>query len=254
MHCTVVIPTWNEAPWLPRALAPLLHHPDVANVIVADNASDDETVAIARSAGCIVIKGGRPAASRNRAAACADTPVLAFVDADAIVPPETLRRAVAAIQSDAADLYHCLVVPIRPTRFEAIAYQLVNAWCAVLQYAPRRQGVGGLLVVRRTAFRAVKGFDESIAAGEDADFVRRVGQRFRVQFDRSQAIYVSPRRLRVENPILFALKTVMWTLLRLTSTRVSIASYRWLPYPPELAEVEELSVELKEDSDDTSRY
>ena len=248
MRCTVIIPTWNEGPWLARALSPLVGHEGVANIVVADNASDDHTVEIARRAGCTVIEGGTPAVSRNRAARYAVTPILAFVDADVVVPPKTLHHALSAVSSGAVDLYHCRLVPICPSRFEALAYHAVNSWLALLNWTPVPQGVGSFLVVRSEAFNAINGFSESILVGEDADFVRRFGRRFKVQFDSSHEVYVSPRRLRIENPFLFSLKTMIWAILRLTPTKASILSYQWRRYPPELATVEEACGGLHEDS------
>jgi glycosyltransferase involved in cell wall biosynthesis len=65
---SVVIPTWNEELWLPRLLDQLQCQSTVAEVIVADNASVDNTVRIANDYGCLVVDGGRPGVGRNRGA------------------------------------------------------------------------------------------------------------------------------------------------------------------------------------------
>src|SRR5881275_1481987 len=95
---TLVIPAHNEETLLPR----LLDTVDVARarysfgagaieVIVADNASTDRTAEIAAARGCRVVSVAKRAiaASRNGGAACAQSPILAFVDADTQIHPDT---------------------------------------------------------------------------------------------------------------------------------------------------------------------
>jgi succinoglycan biosynthesis protein ExoU len=59
----VVIAAWNAAPTIGRAIASALVQPEVAEVIVVDDASADETMAAALAA------DDGPAAARNRAIA-----------------------------------------------------------------------------------------------------------------------------------------------------------------------------------------
>src|SRR5207248_3143870 len=104
---TLVIPAHNEEALLPR----LLDTVDIARarycfgrgaieVIVADNASTDRTAEIAAGRGCRVVSVAKRAiaAARNGGAACALSPILAFVDADTQIHPETfngIERALA---------------------------------------------------------------------------------------------------------------------------------------------------------------
>jgi glycosyltransferase involved in cell wall biosynthesis len=55
MRLSVVIPTWNEQLWLPRLLQSLMAAQNLAEIIVADNASQDATVSIAKAYGCKVV-------------------------------------------------------------------------------------------------------------------------------------------------------------------------------------------------------
>ena len=94
---SLIIPAYNEE----RLLGRLLDSADAARatygcggaieVIVANNASTDRTAAIAAPRGCRVILVERRiiAAVRNAGARAARGAVLAFVDADAQVHPET---------------------------------------------------------------------------------------------------------------------------------------------------------------------
>src|SRR3977135_3237197 len=104
---TLVIPAHNEEAFLPR----LLDTVDVARasysfgagaieVSVADTASTDRTAEIAAARGCRVVSVTKRAiaAARNGGAAAAQSPILAFVDADTQIHPETfngIERALA---------------------------------------------------------------------------------------------------------------------------------------------------------------
>jgi len=84
---TVVIPAYNRAELLPRALDSVAAQRGFrpAEVIVVDDASDDDTVAVARARGARVISHGLnhgPAAARNTGFAAAGTPWLIQLDSD----------------------------------------------------------------------------------------------------------------------------------------------------------------------------
>src|SRR6266581_3037530 len=97
---SVIVPTWNEAKYLPTLLESLKHQtipPD--EVLVADSGSSDETPEVARRAGAIVLEGERrgPGEGRNRGARAATGDVLVFVDADCILPPPLIESVFLAL-------------------------------------------------------------------------------------------------------------------------------------------------------------
>ena len=110
--CSAVIPTWNEEAWLPRLLAALTTYPCVGEVVVADNESTDMTQNVAGRFGCRITSGGKPARARNRGAEAARQDIIAFIDADTLVPRRTLERAIKMIATGRADVYHCRVTPL----------------------------------------------------------------------------------------------------------------------------------------------
>ena len=62
-------------------------------VVVVDDASTDDTAALARKRGCKVVSMDRqsgPAAARNAGARAADGDIFFFVDGDIVVPPQAL--------------------------------------------------------------------------------------------------------------------------------------------------------------------
>jgi glycosyltransferase involved in cell wall biosynthesis len=235
LTCSVVIPTWNEEPWLPRLLAILTTCPCVDEVVVADNESTDMTRDLAGRFGCRITSGGTPARARNRGAEAARRDIIAFIDADTLVPRRTLERAVTMIATGQADVYHCRVTPLSHRLCFRIAYRAMDWWFRFLGHTRTRQGVGNFVAVRRSAFCRIGGFQESLLAGEDADFFRRAGKASIVHYDSAHSVYTSARRLRLEYPICFGAKTLFWAILRLTGTSASVFRYKWLPYPPQYA-------------------
>jgi glycosyltransferase involved in cell wall biosynthesis len=238
MKFSVVIPTWNEARWLPRLLACLLKWPDLGEIIVADNNSSDETIAIAERYGCRIAPGGQPAEGRNAGSRASKGDVILFADADAVVPQSTLSHIAESFRTNSIVGLHCRLVPLGASPFVAFCYRAMDAYLRILSMRGISQGVGTLIAVRRDAFRAVKGFREDILVGEDADFIRRLGRIGEVRYERRVVVYTSARRFSLENQYLFAAKTVLWTIVRLFGLSSSVIPYRWRVYPAALADVE----------------
>ena len=103
LQVAVVIPTLNEADRLPACLASVRW---AAQIIVADSGSTDETIAIARRFGAVVLENTGPTigAQRNAAIAVASQPWILALDADERVTAElrdAIEAAIAAPQVDA---------------------------------------------------------------------------------------------------------------------------------------------------------
>jgi glycosyltransferase involved in cell wall biosynthesis len=187
MRLSVIIPAYNEAAYLGRLLESLevarlqLDPAHAVEVIVVDNASTDETAAIARSHGATVIAEPerRISAVRNAGARAARGQALAFIDADNVASPNLLS---AIAQRMATGRYSGGGVDVWPDRWSAgIALTYSFFWVSF-----RLLGLsGGVIFASREAFDAVGGFDQTLYAGEDAKIVwelkrwaRRHGLRF----------------------------------------------------------------------------
>lgn len=235
----VVVPVWNEAAWLDRLLSRCKSSGHIANIIVADNVSSDVSRIIARHHGCIVVPGGRPARGRNSGARAATAPKILFVDADTIVPAASLDAALTAFHDDSVVAVHFRTIPLSNDLWIKSLYSLMHWWISGLDQIGISQGIGTAIAVRTTAFRRIGGFREDIAVGEDAVFLRDVAAVGRVVYLRKHAAFTSARRLHVEGGIVFPLKVVLWTFLRLCKTRASFLAYRWDGYSSSLARQED---------------
>ncbi|MDX3709062.1 glycosyltransferase [Streptomyces europaeiscabiei] len=229
---SVVIPTWNEAEWLPGLLANLRSFKEVGEIIVADNNSRDCTVDIAASSNARIISGGLPAVARNKGVAAAKNNLVLLIDADAAIP----RRVIDLIsqrflENKRTALIHFRIAPISGGRLVRLCYRIMDEYFWLTGKIGKPQGVGTFMAVRKECFCAVGGFDERVRVGEDADLVRRIKRIGDVEYVRSVAVGTSIRRFRVENPTVFVLKTVAWGILRFAGLRFSVGSYRWKRYP-----------------------
>ncbi len=90
---SVVMPAYNAAHYMPLVLDPLLtmlHQGEIAEILVVDDRSTDDTAAVAEKLGARVLttpKNGGPGAARNFAAKHAVGDILWLVDSDVIAHP-----------------------------------------------------------------------------------------------------------------------------------------------------------------------
>ena len=95
---SVIMPVYNGIGFIEHSLPPLaamLERGDLVELLVVDDGSTDDTVAVARRLGARVMdSGGRlgPGGARNRAAASAAGDILWFVDADVVVQDDAVEK------------------------------------------------------------------------------------------------------------------------------------------------------------------
>ena len=179
---SLVIPAYNEAELLPRLLDTVetarerfRHGRDAVEVIVADNLSTDATATIARERGCTVVTEEKRCigSARNRGAAAARGGLLAFVDADARLHPETFNAIDAAMASGR------FVAGATGVRMERWSPGIVAAWVMVVPWVIVLRMDTGVVFCRRDDFRAIGGYNEDRLYGEDVQFLwdlRRLGR------------------------------------------------------------------------------
>ena len=179
---SLVIPAHNEAELLPRLLDSVeaarsrsRRGPAAVEVVVADNASTDATAAVADSRGCLVAKvlTRSIAAARNGGAAVASGAVIAFVDADSRIHPETFN----AIDDSLAD--GTVIAGATGVRMERWSAGIAATYALLMPLVWLLRMDTGVVFCRRRDFDAVGGYDESVLFGEDVRFLlalRRLGR------------------------------------------------------------------------------
>ncbi len=175
MLISVVIPAFNEELYLPETLSSLRDAISLCRcsveLIVVDNGSVDRTRDVARSFGATVVQEAvhNIARARNAGASVASGGVLAFVDADTMVPPCLLDRIAEAMGDTAC-------MGGRPDVVHAPASKLLRAYLGVWRWLGIRLGMaqGAAQFCRKAAFEILGGYDESQFMGEDVDFYWRL--------------------------------------------------------------------------------
>ena len=166
MRISVIIPVYNGTRELPECLSAVKASAKNSDteIIVVDDASTDETPAVAASMGVRVLrldKNSGPAAARNFGAQHARGDVLFFVDADVVLAPGALDRAVRILDTrpELAAVFGSY--DARPR-----AQGLVSQYRNLLHHFVHQQGNpeastfwAGCGAIRHEVFLAVGGFD-----------------------------------------------------------------------------------------------
>jgi len=193
---SIIIPAHDEAPLIGATLDALFQATawldgDV-EVIVVDDASSDDTAAIARRRGARVlqVEARQIAAARNAGAAVARGDRLLFVDADTLANREVVAALMAAMDAGAVGggvaVRFMRPLPLHMRIFESVSIVLFRLF-----------GVtpGCFLFCTREAFDAAGGFDERLYVTEDVRFGRALAQVGRVAILR-EAVLTSARKMR----------------------------------------------------------
>ena len=174
MKLSVVIPAFNEEKRLTACLESVFtalraHARDglTAEVIVVDNNSTDQTPELARQAGAQVVfePHNQIARARNAGAKSATGDWILFLDADTLLPAETLADTLAEMRRDdiagGTSILDYGRVSLRVRPFVALCNFIIRRF---------KMTAGCFLFCRAEAFRELGGFDETYYAGEDAEF------------------------------------------------------------------------------------
>ncbi len=185
---TVVIPVQNGAGALPRCLAALQRSTlPPFECIVIDDASTDGSAEYAAAVGATVIRmehNGGPAAARNLGVARSSGDVVVFVDCDVCVHADTLARIQARFDAepDLAALIGSYDDQPDAPNFISQYKNLVNHYFHQSGRPEATTFWSACGAIRREAFLAVGGFDESypLPSIEDIELgyrLRRAGRR-----------------------------------------------------------------------------
>lgn len=169
MLLSVVIPTKNESSNLPNCLRAFDGVRDRVELIVVDNASTDDTKAIAKKFGAILLeKGPERSAQRNLGWRTASAPWVIVLDADMILPEETLGEILSRIEEDSPvkaywipEIRTGLGLRTKARNFERSFY---DGTC-----------IDALRLFHKSVLEATGGYDEELIAGpEDWELDLRV--------------------------------------------------------------------------------
>ena len=194
---SIIVPAHNEADHIEATLTHLHEAARQAGVayelIVVDDASEDATAERSRELGAQVcgVAHRHIAATRNAGARIARFHRFLFVDADTLVPPETLAAAMAAMDDGAVGGGAQVAFSGEPPRSARI-----GLWCWNRTARLCRWAAGCFVFARRDAFETAGGFDETYFAGEELALSRGLKRCGRFVVLR-QCVHTSPRKFHL---------------------------------------------------------
>ncbi len=205
---SVIIPAYNEEKYIEKTLKSIQkldRKPD--ELIVVDSGSTDKTVKIARSLGAeiLAVKQRGIGLARNSGLKKAKGDIVAFTDADTVVPKDWLTK----IEETLADpkvvgVYGIFTVPDGELLYRLhIAY--TGAWLNRIYYlfgilmAP-----GQNMAFKRKVGIAAGGFPEDFIIAEDIEMMSRLKKKGKVIFRQDLVVVSSGRRGKEGAPQLLA--------------------------------------------------
>lgn len=195
---SVIVTTRNEEKCIEHCLRSVKNQTlKGVEIVVTDSESKDRTVKIARKyTSRIVVKKCGIAEGRNMGAKMAKGEVLAFLDADTILLPDTLEKIVEAYKSRKVVGASCPVLPISADLRYVSIYMFYNAFARMSTVVRKPQIAGMFCTYRKDAFDKVGGFSEDCGIYEDFHLSLRIGKLGRVQFVMPALALTSHRRLQ----------------------------------------------------------
>lgn len=169
-----IIPCLNEEKNIGHALESIKNAMDVVDyeIIVCDNGSIDSTRSIASRAGATVLIDFDATISklRNIGAAATDAGILVFIDADVTID----KSWYLALLNSMKNWPHSKLL-ISGSRCLAPAEpSLINEhWFSLLNDSESKYINSGHMLVTRTTFNLIFGFNENLETSEDYDFCER---------------------------------------------------------------------------------
>ncbi len=173
---SVIIPTLNEERYIGDLIA-LIQKESFSDfeIIVSDGNSSDKTVATAKASGCVIVTSTKssPAIQRNTGVKKSHGDILIFLDADTRFAPGALTIALEKFKTEKLDVASFYF----DFDSKKISYRLLHAYGTILIYMihfihPVALGAG--IIVKRTWFDTVGGFDEVQSIGEDHLFAKSI--------------------------------------------------------------------------------
>lgn len=193
LRVSIIIPALNEADYIGRTLRQLnILDPPAWEVLVVDGGSEDQTIAIASSAGVNLIlshQRGR-AVQMNTGATAATGEILCFLHADTWVPDDL----VAVIEQTLADSkvvgggFISLMAGAKNTRWGVSLHNYLKTYYAPLLFRPHLFFRGlrllfgdQVIFCRRVDFWECGGFDVRLPIMEEADLCLKLVRRGRIR-------------------------------------------------------------------------
>ncbi len=198
---SVIIPAHNEEELLPFCLKSLeaQNFSGVYEIILVDNASTDRTSQVAEEFGVKIVYEGRKgiAYARQKGASAAHGDILAFTDADTILPPDWLENIQQSFNT------HPDIIGVTGKMYFFGQSKklpiLINVLAPLFYYLCRlisrgHYFIGPNFAIRHDILEKIGGFNTKLAIGEDNDVASRAKRFGKIYFNKNLWVTTSTRR------------------------------------------------------------
>lgn len=174
MRFSIIIPAFNSEKYIKACLDSIFHidYPDY-EIIIVDGGSTDNTINIIRNYNIKLIQiiNKSISNSRNTGAKQAKGDALVFIDSDCIVNKDLLKKSEEYLKA-----YACCGSFYKPDKD---AGWVAKTWLLIEK---KKKGTvewipSGTLIVKRTIFDEIDGFNEKLITAEDFDFCQRLNKK-----------------------------------------------------------------------------
>ncbi len=218
MTISIIIPAYNEEKYIGDCLRQVIKSApeNVMEIIVINNASTDNTAAVASSFEKVtVINEPKKGLTRARQAGlnAARGDLLAFIDADSLVPENwfSVINKEFSLDVNLVALSGPYVYYDTPARQRwAVKWLYYGTLARVIYFFTGYMLTGGNFVAKKSALLRIGGFDTKIEFhGEDTDIARRLHSVGKVKFSWDFFMPTSGRRFAREGVFKTGLKYVL---------------------------------------------
>jgi glycosyltransferase involved in cell wall biosynthesis len=199
---SIIIPAFNEEKFLGNCLESLKEQ-DFRDfeIIVVDNNCTDKTREIAKKFGAILVseKNQGVAFARNKGAKVAKGEILAFTDADTILPKNWLSRIQKEFENDkelvafggSCEFYSGPISARLASKFLLKPFFILDKF-----FSRGFNLMGSNMAIKRETFLKIGGFNENLKLNEDVEISYRLRENGKIKFDPSFKVKTSGRRFR----------------------------------------------------------
>jgi len=191
---SIIVASYNSADTIQECLQSLLaqdYPKDHIEILVMDGVSKDNTVQIAEQLGIKVISINFNApAAYNYAQKIVQHSILGFVDSDAKVEPEWLKKLVRYIDEPAVAGVSGSIETWNQTNpwAKSIGYELKNRYQRIGKYTNRIATMN--LLLKRSVLEEVGGWAENLPSQYDTDFGYRIAEQgYKITYEPNAVCY-----------------------------------------------------------------
>lgn len=178
---TIVTPTLNEEKYIPHLLSDLKkqHFQDFEVIVVDGNSKDKTTQKINEFQGKLnslnvyTLEKNNVSKQRNFGASKAKGKYILFIDADSRLPEYFLTGVAYQISVEKPDIFGTWCIAEGETTSGKAISTVLNIFMETAILLENPAGLGGFMGCTDAVFKAINGFDHTIAFAEDTDFINR---------------------------------------------------------------------------------